>query len=109
MTIWRLIPVDLKDPNWEASSHRAAAVVRAPDERTAREAAEAAFGIKTRFAPGEGTRLPPWTRADLVQAIAVEHPVHSADGPTEVLEPSFNRELQAQQPPKQPKPPKRRG
>ena len=36
MPLFRLSPVDLSDPNWEASSHRAAAIVRARDESAAR-------------------------------------------------------------------------
>jgi hypothetical protein len=45
MTIWQLSPVDLSDPNWQASSHRGPAIVRAPDEKTARDVAQSAFGV----------------------------------------------------------------
>ena len=33
MPIWKLTPIDLDDPNWEASSHRRLIVVRAPMRR----------------------------------------------------------------------------
>jgi hypothetical protein len=89
MAIWKLTPIDLEDPNWEASSHRGLVVVRAPSEASAREAAEGAFAVPTRFPPGKGMRVPPWTRSELVRAEIVDHPIYSADGPTEVLEPSF--------------------
>ena len=43
MPVWRLTPLDLVDPSWEASSHRAMAIVRAPTETLAREEAQKAF------------------------------------------------------------------
>jgi hypothetical protein len=89
MPVWRLIPIDLDDPNWEASSHRGLAVIRAPSETSARETAEAAFGVATGFRPGKGTRIPPWMRSELVKAEIIDHSVYPAEGPTEVLEPSF--------------------
>ena len=89
MPVWRLIPVDLDDPNWEASSHRGFAVVRAPSEASARETAESAFGVPTRFSPGKGMRQPPWKRSELVRAEIIDSPLYPAEGPTEVLEPSF--------------------
>lgn len=89
MPVWRLIPIDLDDPNWEASSHRGLAVVRAPSEASVREAAETAFGVPTRFSPGKGMRVPPWMRSELVRAEIIDSPLYPADGPTEVLEPSF--------------------
>ncbi len=81
--------MDLTDPNWEASSHRAFAIVRAPDEEAAREAAQQAFGVKTGFRPGGGIKAPPWKRESLVTAERIEDPRYEPDGPSEVLEPSF--------------------
>jgi Flp pilus assembly protein TadD len=49
MVLWELRPVDLADPNWEASSYRGVAIVRARSENAARRAAQDAFGVKTRF------------------------------------------------------------
>jgi hypothetical protein len=92
MPLWRLIPVDLDDPNWEASSHRGFAVVRAPSEAVAREAVEAAFGVRTRFSPRKGLRVPPWLRSELVRAEIIEESVYPVEGPTEILEPFFESE-----------------
>ena len=89
MAIWKLTPIDLLDPNWEASSHRAAAVVRAPDEAAARAAAAEAFDIATRFPPGAGVRVPPWTRATLVKAERFTDPRYDPEGPAQVLDPVF--------------------
>ena len=88
MPIWQLSPVDLSDPNWEASSHRGTAIVRAPDEKTAREAAQSAFGVATRF-KHRPRLIPPWTRAKLVHASHIEDQRFDPDGPSGVLVPSF--------------------
>jgi hypothetical protein len=89
MPIWKLTPIDLDDPNWESSSHRGLVVVRAPNEGSAREVAERAFGVPTRFPPGKGMRVPPWMRSELVRAEIIDSPIYPAEGPTEVLEPFF--------------------
>jgi hypothetical protein len=89
MPIWRLTPIDADDPNWEASSHRGLVIVRAPNEASAREVAEEAFGVPTRFPPGKGMRVPPWMRSELVRAEIIDSPIYPAEGPTEVLEPFF--------------------
>ena len=89
MGLWRLIPIDLSDPNWEASAHRGPAVVRAPTEEAARAAAAKAFDIAIRFPPRTPVRVPPWTRATLVRAEPIDDARYDARGPTQVLDPSF--------------------
>lgn len=87
MHLWRLSPIDTTDPNWEASSYCGLAVVRAPDEAGARETAEKAFGVKTRFPAKRGITVPPWKRPALVTAEIITDPRYAADGPAEVLFP----------------------
>jgi osmotically-inducible protein OsmY len=94
MAIWQLSPVDLSDPNWEASSHRGPVIVRAPDEKMAREAAQSAFGVPTRFRH-HPRLITPWTRAELVRAAHIEDQRFDPDGPTAVLVPSFDQDLAA--------------
>ena len=89
MPVWKLTPIDLDDSNWEASSFRGAAVVRARTEAAARRAAAAAFDVSTRFPAGRGVRFPPWGSPELVKAERLEDPRYEAKGPTEVLDPSF--------------------
>jgi hypothetical protein len=89
MPIWKLTPLDPRDPSWQASSHRAMAIVRAPDEEAARDAAEKAFGVRTGFTPGGGIKAPPWKRASLVNAERIKDDRYEPEGPTEVLEPTF--------------------
>jgi hypothetical protein len=93
MPIWRLIPVDPLDPKWAASSHRAPAVVRAPDERLARETAAEAFAVQVRFMPGQGIRVPPWRRPQSVRAELLRDPPYPEEDPAEVLEPPFDHDL----------------
>ncbi len=93
MPVWRLHPCDPLDPNWEASSHRGPVIVRAHNETAAREIAQRAFGVKTRFGLSKGVLAPPWLRPQLVRAQIVESPAWPAEGPEEVLEPSFGQDL----------------
>jgi len=96
MRIWRLSPVDLSNPNWEASAHRGVAIVRAENEEEARKLAQQAFGVKTRFAPKAGIIAPPWQRPEHVTAEIVSNSPYDREGPPEVLQPSFVHDLEAQ-------------
>ncbi len=89
MAIWKLTPLDLLDPNWDASSHRGVAIVRARTETDARNTAAKAFDTKTRFRPGEGQKFPPWKRPALVRVEPIEDARYEAEGPAAVLDPSF--------------------
>ena len=93
MPVFRLSPVDLLDPNWEASSHRGPAIVRARDEGAARAIAEKAFAVKTGFPPGQGIRVPPWNRPQLVKVEHIDDPRWQGDDGDGVLEPSFEQDL----------------
>jgi hypothetical protein len=89
MAIWKLTPIDLLDANWEASSHRGIAIVRAPDEAAARAAAAESFDVATRFLPGAGLRVPPWSRATLVRAEEITDCRYDPHGPVQILDPAF--------------------
>ncbi len=95
MPLYKLRPIDLTDPNWEASSHRAAAIVRARDEKAARAIAAEAFDVSTGFRPGRGLRTPPWTRPELVTLERIEDPRWEEEGLDEVLYPSFEADLKS--------------
>jgi hypothetical protein len=88
MPIWKLTPADLTDPNWQASSHRGFAIVRARNEAAARAAAAKAFDVKTRFGPRRSEAAPPWKRPALVKAEQIEDSRYDAEGPAAVLEPT---------------------
>jgi hypothetical protein len=87
MAIWRLSPIEPADPAWAASAHNGPVVVRAASERAARQLAEQAFGVKTRFAPGSGVKPPPWLRPSLTRAERLDRSPYSVDGPATVLHP----------------------
>lgn len=87
--IWKLSPIDVLDPNWEASSHRGSVIVRAPDEAAARVTAAEAFDVATRFPPESGVRVPPWSRANLVKAEQIIDTRYDPQGPVQVLDPAF--------------------
>ncbi len=89
MGIWKLTPVDLSDPNWQASSHRGAVIVRATNEHIARHTAARAFDVVSRFPPRAGMHAPPWMRPALVRAERIENPLYAPDGPPEVLDPKL--------------------
>ena len=87
MLLWQLQPVDTAATCWEASTYRGQVIVRARDEAAARELAEKAFGVKTRFSPGKGMKAPPWKRPEFVTATVVDVPLYSPKGPSEILYP----------------------
>jgi hypothetical protein len=88
MALWQLRPIDLTDPNWEASTYRGIAIVRARNENAARRAAQGAFGVKTRFRTVGGVTAPPWNRPELVAAETIEDSRYDPEGRTEVLYPT---------------------
>src|SRR5512134_2597918 len=104
MLIFKLTPLSTDDPFWLASSHRAPVIVRAPDEESARAAAQKQFGVAARFAAGTRIVGAPWMRTNLARVEIIENSRHATDGPLEVIEPSFETDLTARPPPKPPKP-----
>ena len=95
MHIWKLTPVAVDDPAWAGSSHRGPVLVRAPDEARARNEAQKAFGVPTRFPPGTGFAVAVCRRHEFVQAEVTQASQHGPEGPIGVLEPAFDRDLAA--------------
>ena len=89
MPIWKLTPLDLRDPIWEASSRQEVAIVRARGEADVRATAAKAFDVETRFSPRKGQRFPPSTRTELVKVEHIEDKRCEAEGSAAVLDPSF--------------------
>ncbi len=60
MAVWQLMPIDLLDPDWEASSYRGRVLVRARSEAAARVLAAKSFTPGHAFSAGsrdEGTAM----------------------------------------------------
>ncbi len=88
MQLWKLTPLDLSAPNWEASTHKGPVIVRAPDEVEARKAANIKFRFAANKQPiGDPVRHPPWDHASLVSAATIDDERFEVEGPTEVLDP----------------------
>ncbi len=87
MAIWMLEPTTRESEHWKASTYRGTIIVRAPDEKAARQRATRAFIIMVKKTRGASTPLPPWTDPTLVTCTRVENSQYPEDGPTKVLEP----------------------
>ena len=88
MQLWKLTPLDLSAPNWEASTHKGPVIVRAPNEVAARKEANNKFGHAASKQPiGDPVRHPPWDHDSLVSAETINDERFEVEGPTEVLDP----------------------
>ena len=86
MRVWRLSPVNTREPEWQASAWTGVAGVRAETERQARRLAALSFGTATEWA----LTLPfmsPWGDPALVRAQEVNDPCYPATGDEAVIEP----------------------
>ena len=84
-SVYRLVPTDPSDPEWRASAHRGAAVVRARGEDEARALAAAAFRRAVARHEGEVRLASPWRQPYAVRVEVVEDPSYPADGREGVL------------------------
>ena len=89
MALWKLAPINLDHPRWEAGAYRGTVIVRAPNETAARQAATEKF-YKSMVRPdGYLIRLSPWKDdpedAALVEVTPIEDDLYEGEGPTEVL------------------------
>jgi hypothetical protein len=92
MAIWKLSPIDLTDRNWQTSTHKGVAIVRAPSEEVARRAASLAFNVATRVVLGETTKVSPWPDFGLVDAQRLENERWPAAGDVEILDPPHHND-----------------
>lgn len=92
MKIWRLIPIDLPDPDWRASAYHQAVLIRAPDEIEARFACMWAFGIAVGRDPGQQALHMPWLQSRLARCEELRGSGWSTDGPTAILDPALGDE-----------------
>lgn len=72
MPLWKLEPIDLTDRNWEASTYKGEAIVRAENSGAARLLAARAYGIATKQVLGEEVKIVPWDYSGLVRATQVQ-------------------------------------
>ncbi len=88
MAIWKLEPTNLESPDWQISSYRGQAIVRAPDAISARRVAADQFTCEARTVViGRDSPESPWTNPELVTCAELHDSDFDPDGPAEVLDP----------------------
>jgi len=88
MPIFELAPIDMNDPDWRGSTHRAPCVVRADNERYARLVATLAFHTGGGKELGGTVPINPWNQEDKVAVHLVAEHGFDEDGPQTVLAPA---------------------
>ncbi len=89
MKIWKLSPIDLDFAGWCYSRHKGDAIVRAEDEKKAREIAAFDFSNFTKKISGsQETPRSPWDNSTVVKCIELENSNYSTDGLPKLLEPT---------------------
>lgn len=87
MKVFRLVPLDLTDPDWAASDWTRPVVIRAPTEDVARSAATLAFGKAVSRSPSSASiPINPWRQERLVKVDEIPNHERSA-GEVEMLDP----------------------
>ena len=84
--IWRLVPIDLKSQNWEASTFKGELIVRACDESEARQIASLKFFIETERRLGQNVSVNPWRDPTTVSCTRTSDSEHIAEGPSAILQ-----------------------
>lgn len=87
MPIWKLMPLSTDTPDWNLSTHRGEVIVRAKDEREARQLATQQFGIAAKRTLGQSTLLNPWEDAALVSCARIQTHDYQDTGPAAILFP----------------------
>ncbi len=87
MPLWKLTPIDVADPNWEASTHKGEVIARAGTEERARDITYAAFTIAAPARYEEPVKITPWRYLHLVMCEPFESDDYDAEGPERILLP----------------------
>jgi len=88
MPIWKLEPVDFSSEHWACSPHKGVAIVRAPDEGSARRAMLVIREAVDVGSPSAPTLHSPWQDSRLVRCTRMNDSGFEESGPTKVLEPA---------------------
>ena len=89
MKIWKLSPlVDFDSVDWCCSSHKGDAIVRAENEKEARELAVNHFLSLAKYnGPCQKTPCSPWGDSSVVRCIELDNSEYSTGGLAKVLKP----------------------
>lgn len=86
MPVYRLVPTNPSDPEWQASTHRGEVVVRAGSEGRARSLAAAAFRRAVERREGELRLGSLWRQPYAVRVEVLRDARYPAEGPEGVLD-----------------------
>ena len=88
MKIWKLSPLDLNFAGWRYSEHKGDAIVRAEDEKEARDLAVRHFSsMAEKVSPCQETPRSPWDNSSVVECIELDNSEYPTDGLAKVLKP----------------------
>jgi hypothetical protein len=88
MPIWKLTPTNLRDTAWQASTYKGEVLVRAADERKARQLAAATLRTMVLVRLVQHTAwTTPWGQPHLVRCSREYQSIYPEAGPAEVLWP----------------------
>ncbi|MQY62124.1 hypothetical protein GH146_02400 [archaeon] len=89
MKIWKLSPRDLSSPGWRNSDYQGDAIVRAENEKEARNIAASHFrSLSEKKRPCQETPRSPWDDPVAIECIELDNSNYSIDGPAGLLEPA---------------------
>jgi len=87
MAIWRLRPLNVDSPDWEAITYKGEVIVRAQNEEEARMCATGEFIIATEVKVGEKMKMDPWSQQDVVSCELLTGSQYPEHGESKVLFP----------------------
>ncbi len=86
--IFKLEPANLTAAEWENSTYRDAAIIRAATEQEARQCAATAFTYVRDTQPGDDP-VSPWLQPELATCVPCDDPAYDAEGPAMIIAPAF--------------------
>ena len=86
MTIWKMVPGELQNLQWQVSSYQGEVLIRAESEERARDLLGYCFW-KSGQSGSANMAGPPWNRANLVSASEYTGSEYPLEGEEEILAP----------------------
>ena len=88
MKIWKLSLLDPNFAGWCDSDYKGNAIIRAENEKEARNIAASHFwSLSAKKGPCQETPCSPWDDPAAIECIELDNSNYSTDGPAELVEP----------------------
>ena len=91
MPVYKLEPTSEASGDWQASEYKGTVIVRAQDEKSARDKVAIKFGSLCREERGSDIPIPPWQDDKLVICIQLDNSEYEENGDEEILFPKSNK------------------